>query len=105
MAPPRIIQMRPGDSDSWSPWEEFGGHFKEGLALAQSGDGRLEIFAVTADDSMLMHRWEKYADDSDQWAQWATLGRTVKPYPAVRDNEQGNLEVFTYPISFDGLAG
>ena len=65
-----------------------------GLALGQSGDGRLELFAVDGHDQSLLHRWELLTDGSDQWSRWASMGIAAQPYPAVVANEDGDLEVF-----------
>ncbi|HVV00980.1 MAG TPA: two-component regulator propeller domain-containing protein [Verrucomicrobiae bacterium] len=75
-------------------WREFGRHLEPGLVLQKSSDGRIEVFAVTAPDGALLHRWEKRVDGSDQWSQWASMGQTSMPRPAVGQNEDGNLEVF-----------
>jgi ligand-binding sensor domain-containing protein/signal transduction histidine kinase len=71
---------------------------RPGLAVGQSADGRLEVFAVAAGDSALLHRWERLIDGSDNWSRWAGLGVAARPDPAVVQNEDGDLEVFALDV-------
>jgi len=90
----RICQASPGNSLQWSSWEDVGARVKPGLVVGQSGNGRLEIWAVNAEDSVLLHRWETQMDGSDHWSEWAGAVQQAATYPAVGENEDGNLEVF-----------
>jgi len=65
-----------------------------GLAVAQSADGRLEVFAVDAQKLTLLHRWENMVDGSDRWSAWASMGEATPVGAAAGQNEDGNLEVF-----------
>lgn len=67
---------------------------KPDLAVAQSADGRLEVYAVDAQEVTLLHRWETMTDGSDRWSAWASMGTSAAACPAVGQNEDGNLEVF-----------
>ena len=46
----RICQSAPGESMAWTGWQDFSGQstVKPELAVGQSADGRLEVFAVDA---------------------------------------------------------
>ena len=65
-----------------------------GLAVGQSADHRMEVFAVASGDGTLLHRWETLTDGSDRWSRWASLGEAARPPVAVVANEDGDLEVF-----------
>ena len=72
---------------------------KPDLAVAQSADGRLEVFAVDAQEMTLLHRWETLTDGSDLWSAWASMGESAASCAAVGQNEDGNLEVFALDVS------
>jgi ligand-binding sensor domain-containing protein/signal transduction histidine kinase len=113
----RICQTIPGESRVWSKWEDFSGvnstnavhpirdanNVRPGLGIGQSGEGRLEIFAVSRTDDMLMHRWEDFSDGSDRWSSWASLDKKAQPYPAVITGEDENLEVFAVDLNNNAI--
>ncbi len=93
----RCCQASPGASEKWSDWQDFGGRVKPGLAVQRSmaqNACRLEIWAVNAPSSMLLHKWETLTDGSDRWSQWESSGQAAQPHPGVGQNEDDNLEVF-----------
>jgi ligand-binding sensor domain-containing protein/signal transduction histidine kinase len=111
----RIYQAVPGDSDHWGQWLNFthaepptnsiareapegsrnyGNGLKPGLSVAKSGNRRMEVFAVSAADNTIVHRWERDYGGSDDWSPWASLGKRTARYPAAAANEDSNLEVF-----------
>lgn len=92
----RVCQASPGSSRSWSPWHDFGvgERVLPGLAVGQSADGRLEIFAVDLTNATLLHRFEITPAGSDNWSGWVVRGESVLACPAVGQNEDGNLELF-----------
>jgi hypothetical protein len=62
-------------------------------ALAQSADGRLEVFMVGL-DNQLYHRWQT-APNSSQWSDsWVSLGGPLYGDPIVTRNADGRLELF-----------
>ncbi|HZV35058.1 MAG TPA: two-component regulator propeller domain-containing protein, partial [Verrucomicrobiae bacterium] len=116
----RIFQTSADTNALWSSWMEFGTninsdpnlarepsyvsstrrqfgnalHADPNLATASSADGRLEVFATTATDGAILHRWETLTGGSDLWSAWATLGAFAQPNLAAEANEDGDLEVF-----------
>ena len=72
---------------------------KPDLAVAQSADGRLEVFAVDARELTVLHRWENLTNGSDLWSAWASMGESAPSGPAAGQNEDGNLEVFALDAS------
>jgi hypothetical protein len=63
-------------SNGWNFWDPLGGNngprVVNGPAVAPSGDGRLEVFALGSDGA-LRHIWQTVA--SNGWSNWNTLGR------------------------------
>jgi hypothetical protein len=60
-------------------------------AVGVNANGRLEVFAVGADDA-LWHIWQ-FAANGD-WSGWDRLGGDLRGAPAVGVNANGRLEVF-----------
>jgi hypothetical protein len=84
-------------NSSWSGWASLGGQFRSVRPAAglnsKPGDGRLEVFAVDLNGS-LVHRWQVSAGRG--WNnEWVTLGAgpfTTSPH--VASNKDYRLEVF-----------
>src|SRR6185437_6726599 len=121
----RIYQVTPGDSERWTQWMSFtqsqpatnqiareapqglrryGHDLEPGLTAAKSGIGsRMEVFAVSAVDGTILHRWERDHGGSDDWSPWTTMGKRTAPYVAVAANEDNNLEIFALDPSGDDV--
>lgn len=123
----RIFQVAPSESLRWSSWEDFSGDFKSdahvvqdrrrnvpappevagsvltGLATGHSSDGRMEVFAISRSNKILMHRWEKFPDGSDRWSSWVSLGKEALPFPTAIANEDGDLEVFAADVNHSNI--
>jgi hypothetical protein len=86
----------------WADWSSLGGPgglppaYSQRPAVAQNGDGRLELFAV-ARSGMLWHRWQRVGGGG--WSDWSSLGQPNDQLgvgmPVVGRNNDGRLEVFT----------
>jgi hypothetical protein len=50
----------------WSPWQRIGSALGKDLAIAQNGDGRVELFLIGNDDRVY-HAWQ---DASGKWGAW-----------------------------------
>lgn len=95
IAPISDVSAQAASIVSWAGWQDFG------LAstvsqVATNADGRLEVFALTTDGSLL-HRWQ--VKPSGGWSNWETLGTGYKTFD-VATNADGRLEIFA--IGNDG---
>jgi hypothetical protein len=94
-------------SGGWSEWEYLGsGHqlgsltltqrFRlpraNGAGVGQNKDGRLELFGVDFNGSVV-HIWQTLPGGG--WSEWASLGSGYGPI-AVGQNADGRLEVFSW---------
>ena len=70
------------------------GTLKGNPTVAINSDGRLEVFAVSAINNQLYHRWQTTAGSTTAWSAWTSLGGNIKSDPAVAVNSDGRLEVF-----------
>jgi ligand-binding sensor domain-containing protein/signal transduction histidine kinase len=93
---PVLPRTRSGSADMVRPVVSA---VQSDLAIGQSADGRLEVFAVDARERTILHRWETMTDGSDRWSAWASMGESAPLCPAVGQNEDGNLEVFALDVS------
>ncbi len=77
---------------NWSPWAPYGGYLPVkaagDLALASTGDGRLDIFALGGDSAIWHQNW-----DGSRWVGWESLGGTFVTAPAVAPRG-GVVDVF-----------
>ncbi|MEU6716971.1 family 43 glycosylhydrolase [Nonomuraea sp. NPDC046802] len=109
---PEIVQ----DGAQW--WVSHAGWFQDGLhiaplrwrstpppfhtpanpAVARNADGRLEVFAISADGASIIHRWQ--TAPSGGWSAWATFGTAAGAVPSIGQNADGRLEV--YALGVDG---
>ena len=76
-------------NNGWSGWESLGGWIDD-LSVAQNNDGRMEVFARGADQS-LWHKWQTTPNSG--WSGWESLGGWVDMI-SVGHNADGRLEVF-----------
>ncbi|MEV4432732.1 family 43 glycosylhydrolase [Streptomyces sp. NPDC049585] len=86
----RRVQLDP-QSDTWSPWEAFGGPAGAVPTLGRNADGRLEVFSLAPDGAALDHRVQR---PDGGWAGWERFGGPAGAAPAVARNADGRLEVF-----------
>ncbi|GAA2710126.1 MULTISPECIES: family 43 glycosylhydrolase [Streptomyces] len=86
----RRVQLDP-QSDTWSPWEAFGGPAGAVPALGRNADGRLEVFSLAPGGAALDHRVQR---PDGGWADWERFGGPAGAAPAVARNADGRLEVF-----------
>ncbi len=64
--------------------------FDSGSGVGQNHDGRLEVFALGADEAVY-HAWQKTGGG---WEGWSSLGGASTSDPVVATNGDGRLEVF-----------
>ncbi|MET7638255.1 family 43 glycosylhydrolase [Streptomyces sp. NPDC005438] len=84
----RRVQKSPGGA--WGGWEDFGDSARTAPTVGTHPDGRLELFAVE-DDGTLIHRVRNAEGD---WGEWDALpGREGAPPQVVR-GEGDRLELF-----------
>ena len=94
-----IMQTAP--SQGWTSWASLGAPAAAGglnrPAVAQSADGRLEVFAVGRDGA-LWHIWQTSVNGG--WSSWASHGAPPGTQvgglrqAAIAPNSQGRLELF-----------
>ncbi|MGI0042908.1 MAG: S8 family serine peptidase, partial [Nitrososphaeraceae archaeon] len=92
-------QTSPSSSNSWSAWINTGSAItiRGDPIVAKNSDGRLEIFAVSAANNQLYHKWQTKAGDSKSWSSaWQSLGGNIKSTtePVIVSNSDGRLEIF-----------
>jgi hypothetical protein len=73
----------------WSGWESLGGSLTSGPAVASWASGRLDVFGVGTDSS-LIHKWY----DGSSWHGWESLGGHLTAEPSVVSWASGRLDVF-----------
>jgi predicted Zn-dependent protease len=76
----------------WSAFQSLGGNIKSNPAVAVNSDGRLQVFAVAADNQLYFK--SQSTAGSNTWSAWMSLGGNLKGDPAVARNLDGRLEVF-----------
>ncbi|RLU81301.1 glycosyl hydrolase family 32 [Streptomyces griseocarneus] len=86
----RRVQLDP-QSDTWSPWEPFGGPAGAVPALGRDTDGRLEVFSLAPGGVNLHHRVQR---PDGAWYDWEEFGGAAGAVPAVARGADGGLEVF-----------
>jgi ligand-binding sensor domain-containing protein/signal transduction histidine kinase len=81
------------NSPAWSNWVSLPAQEVRGpLGAIQDTDGRLEVFAVSAQDDSVRHIWQ---DDSFQdWSAWTNMGGSFEPGVVVVGNKTGQLELY-----------
>jgi hypothetical protein len=65
--------------------------FTDGPSVVANSDGRLEIFARSADGAV-WHNWQTSPGGS--WSGWNSLGGWISGRPAATINADGRLDVF-----------
>ena len=85
----RCAQTNPA-TNTWGAWEVFGGPAAAVPTVGRNADGRLEVFAVSADTTLV--RRIQNADGS--WGAWTSFGGPAGAAPAIGRNSDGRLEVF-----------
>lgn len=73
-------------------WINLGGAITGRPAAARNTDGRVEVFARNADNSV--GHLVQTAAGTSQWAAWANLGGNIVSDPVTGINKDGRLEVF-----------
>ncbi|MGW2597897.1 family 43 glycosylhydrolase [Streptomyces klenkii] len=86
----RRVQLGP-QSDTWSPWESFGGPAGAVPTLGRNADGRLEVFSLDPGGAGLHHRVQR---PDGGWHDWEAFGGAAGAAPAVARNADGRLEAF-----------
>ncbi|WP_030721507.1 family 43 glycosylhydrolase [Streptomyces sp. NRRL S-237] len=86
----RRVQLDP-DSDTWSPWEPFGGPAGAVPTLGRNVNGRLEVFSLAPGGADLHHRAQR---PDGGWHDWEEFGGPAGAAPAVARGADGRLEVF-----------
>ncbi|PCG82106.1 glycosyl hydrolase family 32 [Streptomyces sp. WZ.A104] len=86
----RRVQLDP-HTDSWSPWEPFGGPAGAVPTLGRTSDGRLEVFSLAPGGANLHHRVQR---PDGGWYDWEEFGGPAGAAPAVARDARGRLEVF-----------
>jgi ligand-binding sensor domain-containing protein/signal transduction histidine kinase len=78
----------------WPTWSTLGKEemVRAPVAVGQNLDGRLELFAVDAENGSLRRIWETSA--SGDWSEWDNFGGRVDPGFVVGLNQDGQLEIF-----------
>jgi hypothetical protein len=90
-------------SNGWSNWSSLGtpaADWLDGVAVATSADGRLEVFAIS--HWTLWHIWQ---EPGGGWSPWTSHGTPPgtnfnNDAPVLRANTQGRLELFA--VGTDG---
>ncbi|MFG2989226.1 family 43 glycosylhydrolase [Streptomyces sp. NPDC048257] len=86
----RRVQLDP-DSDTWGPWESFGGPAGAVPTLGRNTNGRLEVFSLAPGGVNLHHRAQR---PDGGWHDWEEFGGPAGAAPAVARGADGRLEVF-----------
>ncbi|MEU9081099.1 family 43 glycosylhydrolase [Streptomyces sp. NPDC048357] len=86
----RRVQLDP-DTDTWSPWESFGGPAGAVPTLGRNTGGRLEVFSLAPEGVNLHHRVQR---PDGGWYEWEEFGGPAGAAPAVARDAGGRLEVF-----------
>jgi hypothetical protein len=85
-----VHRLRQQPSGAWSAPVSLGGGVVGTPAAARNADGRLELYATTA-DGWLVHAWEQAP--GGPWSGWAPFAAGVAGSPALTANADGRLEV------------
>ena len=92
-----VATMRQVSADPfavWAPWEELGTDTFEGRpAVAANSDGRLEVFARSADGNV-WHAWQDQATAGSTWSSWSAIPGNLESDPSAARNADGRLQVF-----------
>ena len=67
--------------------------FNGAPVIAQSGDGRLELFVFGSLDSRLWHAWQAKWSDSNNWSGWCDMGMSGNWPATIGANGDGTLEL------------
>lgn len=86
----RRVQLDP-DTDTWSPWETFGGPAGAVPTLGRNALGGLEVFSLAPEGANLHHRVQR---PDGGWYDWEEFGGPAGAAPAVARDADGRLEVF-----------
>ncbi|MEU9159971.1 family 43 glycosylhydrolase [Streptomyces sp. NPDC048424] len=86
----RRVQLDP-DTDTWSPWESFGGPAGAVPAIGRNTGGRLEVFSLAPEGANLHHRVQR---PDGGWYEWEEFGGPAGAAPAVARDAAGRLEAF-----------
>ncbi|MFD9370889.1 family 43 glycosylhydrolase [Streptomyces sp. NPDC060020] len=86
----RRVQLDP-DTDTWSPWETFGGPAGAVPTLGRNAGGRLEVFSLAPEGVNLHHRVQR---PDGGWYEWEEFGGPAGAAPAVARDAAGRLEAF-----------
>ncbi|HWU09816.1 MAG TPA: family 43 glycosylhydrolase [Streptomyces sp.] len=84
----RRVQLEPY-TDTWSPWEVFGGPAGAVPTLGRNTDGRLEVFSLAPGGLNLHHRMQR---PDGGWHDWEEFGGPAGAAPAVARDADGRLE-------------
>ena len=94
-----LCQESPEDRTRWLPWDDFSRRanspalFQDGLAAAESADGRIEFFGVRKDGANVLHGYQSRLDNG-AWRAWHDAGGSLRPPLVLGHNQDGNLELF-----------
>jgi len=94
-----LCQESPEGSARWLPWEDFSSRaispepFQDGLAAAESADGRIELFGLREGGSNVLHGYQGRLDNR-AWRAWHDAGGSLRPPLVLGHNQDGNLELF-----------
>jgi ligand-binding sensor domain-containing protein/signal transduction histidine kinase len=77
----------------WTSWLSLGGAFQPGIAVANSPDGCLQIFAVNRTNNTLGYIGQ-CATNGTEWSAWLNLGGSLRSPIAAGQNADGRLEIF-----------
>lgn len=83
-------------NSGWVPLQDFGGSGFAHLTTLAWGDGRLEVFALGADEA-IWHRW--WTGDATGWSDWASMGGTFATGPSAILWGDGHTELFATDAS------
>jgi GH25 family lysozyme M1 (1,4-beta-N-acetylmuramidase) len=86
-------------ASGWVPIQDYGGSGLSQLATLTWGDGRLEVFALGADEAIWHRGW---AGDATGWSDWASLGGAMATAPSAILWGDGHAEIFA--TDADGVA-
>ncbi|MCX5409212.1 family 43 glycosylhydrolase [Streptomyces sp. NBC_00335] len=86
----RRVQLD-ADTDTWSPWETFGGPAGAVPTLGRNAGGALEVFSLAPEGANLHHRAQR---PDGGWYDWEEFGGPAGAAPAVARGADGRLEAF-----------
>ncbi len=103
----RLCQNSSEGSTRWLSWEDFRPsrsspvRFQDGLAAAESADGRIELFGLRKGRSDVLHAYQSRLDNG-AWKAWHLAGGTLRPPLVLGQNQDGNLELFGMDAKREG---